>query len=47
MRSGCCEGVNRDKIVKIARFTGCKKFVGKRKKFIFRSLTKACEYLGA
>ena len=40
MRSGycdCCEGVNKDQIVKIARFTGCKNFVGKRKKFIFNA----------
>ena len=28
-------GLNRDQIVKVARFTGCKNFVGKRKKFIF------------
>jgi len=28
-------GLNRDKIVKIDRLTGCKNFVGKRKKFIF------------
>ena len=27
--------MNRDQIVKIARLTGCKNFVGKRKKFIF------------
>jgi len=26
--------LNRDKIVKIARLTGCNNFVGKRKKFI-------------
>jgi len=32
MRSGYCEGVNRDQIVKITRLTGCKNFVGKRKK---------------
>jgi len=40
MRSGycdCCEGLNRDQIVKIARFTGCKNFVGKRKKFIINA----------
>ena len=29
--------MNRDKIVKIARLTGCKNFVGKRKKFIFNA----------
>ena len=28
--------MNRDQIVKIARLTGCKNFVGKRKKFIFK-----------
>ena len=27
--------MNRDQIVKIARLTGCKNFVGKRKQFIF------------
>jgi len=27
-------GLNRDQIVKIARLTGCKNFVGKRKKFV-------------
>ena len=27
--------MKRDQIVKIARLTGCKNFVGKRKKFIF------------
>jgi len=30
-------GLNRDKIVKIARLTGCKNFVGKSKKFIFNA----------
>jgi len=29
--------LNRDQIVKIAMLTGCKKFVGKRKKFIFNA----------
>jgi len=29
--------LNRDQIVKIAGFTGCKNFVGKRKKFIFNA----------
>jgi len=29
--------LNRDQIVKIARMTGCKNFVGKRKKFIFNA----------
>jgi len=32
---GTARGLNRDQIVKIARLTGCKNFVGKRKKFIF------------
>ena len=30
-------GLNRDQIVKIDRLTGCKNFVGKRKKFIFNA----------
>ena len=29
--------MNRDQVVKIARLTGCKNFVGKRKKFIFNA----------
>jgi len=29
--------LNRDQIVKIARLTDCKNFVGKRKKFIFNA----------
>jgi len=29
--------VNRNQIVKIARLTGCKNFVGNRKKFIFNA----------
>jgi len=29
--------LNRDQIVKISRCTGCKNFVGKRKKFIFNA----------
>jgi len=33
MRSGYCEEVKRDKVVKIARLSGCKNFV--REKFIF------------
>ena len=37
MRSGYCEELNRDQIVKIARLTGCKNFVCKRKKFIFNA----------
>jgi len=32
---GTARGLNRDQIVKISTFTGCKNFVGKRKKFIF------------
>jgi len=36
-RVGTARGLNRDQIVKIARFTGCKNFVGKRKKFIFNA----------
>ena len=31
MKSGYCEGLKRDQIVKIARLTGCKYFLGKRK----------------
>ena len=34
---GTARGLNRDQIVKIARLTGCKNFVGKRKKFIFNA----------
>ena len=30
-------GLNRDQIVKIARLTGCKNFLGKRNKFIFNA----------
>jgi len=37
MRSGYCKGLNRDQIAKIARLTGCKNFVGKRKKWIFNA----------
>jgi len=37
MRSGYCEGLKRDQVVKIARQTGYKNFVGKRKKFIFNT----------
>ena len=29
-------GLNRHQFVKIARLTGCKNFVGKKKKFIFK-----------
>jgi len=29
--------LNRDQVVKIARLTGCKNFVAKRKKFIFNA----------
>ena len=35
MRKSTAKGLNRDQIVKIVRLTGCKNFVGKRKKFIF------------
>jgi len=34
---GTAGELNRDQIVKIARLTGCKNFVGKRKKFIFNA----------
>ena len=34
-RAGTTRGLNRDQIVKIARLTGCRNFVGKRKQFIF------------
>ena len=30
-------GLNRDQIVKIGRLTGCKNFVGKRKKSVFNA----------
>ena len=36
--AGIAMGLNRDQIVKIARLTGCKNFVDKRKKFIFNVL---------
>ena len=35
--AGTARGLNRDHIVKIARLTGCKNFVGKRKKLIFNA----------
>jgi len=35
--AGTARVLNRDQIVKIARLTGCKNFVGKRKKFIFNA----------
>jgi len=35
--AGTARGLNRDQIVKMARLTGCKNFVGKRKKFIFNA----------
>jgi len=54
---GTARGLNRDQIVKIARLTGCKNFVGKRNKFIssafvvWRDLRMGmiglCEDLGA
>ena len=34
--AGTARGLNRDQIVEIARLTGCKNFVGKRKKLIFK-----------
>ena len=34
---GIARGLNRDQIVKIARFTGCKNFLGNRKKLIFNA----------
>ena len=38
MRSRYCEGIEQYyQIVKIARLTGCKNFVRKRKKFIFNA----------
>jgi len=51
-------GLNRDQIVKIARLTGCKNFVGKRKKLFnafvdlkpverFENGSVLCEHLGA
>jgi len=36
-RAGTARGLNKDQIAKIAGFTGCKNFVGKRKKFIFNA----------
>jgi len=36
-RAGTARGLNRDQIINIARLTGCKNFVGKRKKFIFNA----------
>ena len=35
--TGTSRGLNRDQIVKIARFSGCKNFVGKWKNFIFNA----------
>jgi len=32
MRSGYCEGLKRDKVVKIARLSGCQNFVGVRER---------------
>ena len=37
MRTETARWLNRDQIVKTARLTGCKNFVGKRKKFIFNA----------
>jgi len=36
-RAGIARGLNRDQIFKIARLTGCKNFVGKRKNFILNA----------
>jgi len=36
-RAGTSSGLNRDHIVKIARFAGCKNFVGKRNNFILNA----------
>ena len=57
MRSRYCEGLNRDQSVKIARLTGCKNFVDKRKKFIVNAFIESqwrnlrmgviCDDLGA
>ena len=57
MRSRYCEGLNRDQSVKIARLTGCKNFVDKRKKFIVNAFVESqwrdlrmgviCDDLGA
>ena len=33
-------GGSRDKVMKIARLTGCENFVGKRKKFIFNAFVE-------
>jgi len=38
-------GLKRDKVVEIARLTGCKNFVGKRKKFIFNAFVDQCRDL--
>ena len=40
---GTARGLNGDQIVKIARLTGCKNFVGKRKKFIFNAFVERFE----
>ena len=40
MKSGYCEGLKRDQVVKIASLTGCKNFVGRPKrklKFVFNA----------
>ena len=40
--------MNRDQIVKTARLSGCKNFVGKRKKFVFNAFVdlKPVERIG-
>ena len=45
-RVGTVRGLNRDQIVKIARLTGCKNFVGKRKKFIFNAYCSGPRVVG-
>jgi len=37
LKAGTERGLKRDQVMKIARLSGCKNFVGKRKKFIFNS----------
>jgi len=42
MRRRYCEGVEQRYQIKTARLTGCKNFVGKRKKFIFNAFVELC-----
>jgi len=39
MRSGYCEGLKRDKVVKITRLSGCKNFVGERERSLYSMLS--------